>query len=240
MPALLEVEGLSSGYGPVAVLHEIGVRVEARETVSVLGANGAGKSTLVNTIAGLLRSRRGRVVFDGEDVTGLKPEVLARKGLSLVRQGHSVFPWMTVQENLDLGAWLVPDKARIAERTEAVFTMFPVLKERRGQAAGAMSGGEQKMLEIGRSLLLPLKLLMLDEPSLGLGPKIMDLIFERIREFNRTGLAVLLVEQNAYGALGISSRAYVLELGRIGLEGASATLMTDPQVRERYLGVGPV
>jgi branched-chain amino acid transport system ATP-binding protein len=204
--------------------------------VSVLGANGAGKSTLVNTIAGVLQHRGGQVSLDGEDVTGLKPETLARKGLSLVRQGRSVFPYMTVQENLDMGGWLVGDKARIAERLDAVFTMFPVLKERRGQVAGAMSGGEQKMLEIGRSLILPLKLLMLDEPSLGLSPKMMDLIFERIRDFNRSGMAVLLVEQNAYGALGISSRAYVLELGRISLEGTSADLMNDARVREHYLG----
>jgi branched-chain amino acid transport system ATP-binding protein len=235
-PALLEVKGLSSGYGPAAVLHDVALRVEPRETVSVLGANGAGKSTLVNTIAGVLHHRGGQVSLDGEDVTGLKPETLARKGLSLVRQGRSVFPYMTVQENLDMGGWLVGDKARIAERLDAVFTMFPVLKERRGQVAGAMSGGEQKMLEIGRSLILPLKLLMLDEPSLGLSPKMMDLIFERIRDFNRSGMAVLLVEQNAYGALGISSRAYVLELGRISLEGTSADLMNDARVREHYLG----
>ena len=235
-PALLEVEQLSSGYGPAAVLHEVSLHVEARETVSVLGANGAGKSTLVNTIAGVLHRRGGQVTLDGENVTGLKPEALAQKGLSLVRQGRSVFPYMTVQENLDMGGWLVSDKAQRAERLEAVFTMFPVLKERRRQVAGAMSGGEQKMLEIGRSLILPLKLLMLDEPSLGLSPKMMDLIFERIREFNRSGMAVLIVEQNAYGALGISSRAYVLELGHIGLEGTSAELMQDPRVRERYLG----
>lgn len=239
MPALLEVSGLSSGYGPAAVLHDVALRVEARETVSVLGANGAGKSTLVNTIVGVLRRRSGRVILDGEDVTGLKPEVLASKGLSLVRQGRSVFPFMTVQENLDMGGWLVGDKTRIAERRDAVFAMFPILKERRKQVAGAMSGGEQKMLEIGRSLILPLKLLVLDEPSLGLSPKMMDVIFDRIREFNRAGMAVLLVEQNAYGALAISSRAYVLELGRVGLEGTSAELMNDVRVRERYLGVGP-
>ena len=236
MPALLEIEGLTSGYGPVAVLHEVGLRVEAGETVCVLGANGAGKSTLVNTIAGILRPRAGHVRLDGEDVSGLKPEALARKGLSLVRQGRSVFPYMTVQENLDMGGWLMADRARLAERREAIFSMFPVLKERRNQMAGAMSGGEQKMLEIGRSLLMPLKLLMLDEPSLGLSPKMRDLIFARIRDFNRSGLAVLLVEQNAFEALAISSRAYVLELGRIGLEGSSAELMSDRRVREHYLG----
>jgi len=236
MPALLEIEGLTSGYGPVAVLHEVGLRVEAGETVCVLGANGAGKSTLVNTIAGILRPRAGHVRLDGEDVTGLKSEALARKGLSLVRQGRSVFPFMTVEENLDMGGWLLGDRARLAERREAIFGMFPVLRERRHQMAGAMSGGEQKMLEIGRSLVMSLKLLMLDEPSLGLSPKMRDLIFARIRDFNRSGLAVLLVEQNAFEALAISSRAYVLELGRIRLEGRSPELMSDQRVREHYLG----
>jgi branched-chain amino acid transport system ATP-binding protein len=236
MPALLEVKGLSSGYGPVAVVRDVGLYVGPGETVSVLGANGAGKSTLVNTIAGILRGVSGQVIFDGEDVTGLPPEKLARRGLSLVRQGRSVFPFMTVEENLDMGGWLMGDRSRLAERREAVFAMFPVLKERRRQVAGAMSGGEQKMLEIGRSLIAPLKLLMLDEPSLGLSPKMMDLIFSRIGDFNREGMAVLLVEQNAYGALAISARTYVLEVGRVSLEGASADLMNDARVRERYLG----
>jgi branched-chain amino acid transport system ATP-binding protein len=157
--------------------------------------------------------------------------------VSLVRQGRSVFPHMTVQENLDMGAYLVHDRARVRERLDAVFAMFPVLAERRRQVAGAMSGGEQKMLEIGRSLMLPLELLILDEPSLGLGPRMVDAILERIETLNRAGMAVLLVEQNAAAALTISTRAYVLELGRIRLEGPSTALMSDPEVRERYLGV---
>jgi len=234
---LLGVNGLASGYGPVAVLHGVSLAVEPRETVAVLGANGAGKTTLVDTLAGLLSPTGGRVAFDGEDVTGWKPERLAARGLALVRQGRSVFPFMTVQENLDMGAWLVRDRARVAERLEAAFTMFPVLKERRRQLAGAMSGGEQKMLEIARSLMSPMKLLMLDEPSLGLAPLVTELIFERIAALNREGIAVLLVEQNAFGALGVSQRAYVLELGRIRLEGPSARLADDPDVRKHYLGV---
>jgi branched-chain amino acid transport system ATP-binding protein len=237
MPPLLSVSGLSGGYGPVAVLHDVSLTVESRETVAVLGANGAGKTTLVSTVAGILRPTRGRVVFDGEDVTGLKPERLARRGLGLVRQGRSVFPYMTVQENLDLGAFLVRDRARRAQRLEAVFAMFPVLRERRRQLAGAMSGGEQKMLEIGRSLMNPMKLLLLDEPSLGLAPLLTERIFERIAAFNREGLAVLLVEQNAVGALGVSRRAYVLELGRLQLEGLSADLASDPDIRRHYLGI---
>lgn len=237
MPPLLDVSGLSSGYGPVAVLHEVSMAVEARETVAVLGANGAGKSTLVNTVAGVLRPLRGRVHFEGDDVTGLAPETLAARGLCLVRQGRSVFPYMTVQENLDLGAYLVRDRARVAERLEAVFAMFPVLRERRRQPAASMSGGEQKMLEIGRALMNPMKLLVLDEPSLGLAPIVVERIFARLAEFNREGIAVLLVEQNAAGALAVSTRAYVLELGRIRLEGPSAVLARDPDVRRHYLGV---
>ena len=239
MPALLEVRDLSSGYGRVPVLHDVSLTVGDRETVSVLGANGAGKTTLVHTIAGLVRPSRGRVVFHGEDVTGQKPERLAAKGLSLVRQGRSVFPYMSVQENLDMGAYLVGDRAAAEERREAVYRMFPVLRERRKQAAGAMSGGEQKMLEIARSLMFPSKLLILDEPSLGLAPMVVEMLFDRIREFNRTGMTVLLVEQNAFGALRISKRAYVLELGRIRLEDASDRLMSNPEVRARYLGVDP-
>jgi branched-chain amino acid transport system ATP-binding protein len=239
MPALLQVRELSGGYGAVPVLHGVSLAVESEETVAVLGANGAGKTTLVNTLAGVLPAAHGSIVLAGEEVRGLKPEALARRGLSLVRQGRSVFPHMTVQENLDMGAYLVRDRARIRERLEAVFAMFPVLAERRRQMAGAMSGGEQKMLEIGRSLMLPLKLLILDEPSLGLAPRTIDTIFERIQALNRAGMSLLLVEQNAAGALAIAARAYVLDLGRIGMEGPSARLMTDPEVRERYLGLAP-
>jgi branched-chain amino acid transport system ATP-binding protein len=237
MPPLLAVSGLSSGYGPVAVLHDVSITVEPRETVAVLGANGAGKTTLVNTVAGVLRPAGGRVVFDGDDVTGLRPEALARRGLALVRQGRSVFPYMTVQENLDMGAYLVRDRRRAAERLEAVFAMFPVLRERRRQPASAMSGGEQKMLEIGRALMHPMSLLVLDEPSLGLAPLMVERIFAHIATFNREGIAVLLVEQNAAGALAASQRAYVLELGRVRLEGPSARLADDPDVRRHYLGV---
>jgi branched-chain amino acid transport system ATP-binding protein len=237
MATLLQVSELVSGYGKLAVLHDVSLTVEARETVCVLGANGAGKTTLVNTIAGVLRPSRGRIVFDGQEVTGLAPELLARRGLSLVRQGRSVFPYMSVQENLEMGAYLVNDPAARHERLETVFGMFPVLRERRKQAAGSMSGGEQKMLEIGRSLMLPLKLLILDEPSLGLAPRMVETIFEKISELSRSGTTVLLVEQNAFGALRICRRGYVLELGRVQLADASDRLLGNPEVRARYLGV---
>ena len=237
MPALLDVTDVRSGYGNVEVLHGVTVAVEARATVCVLGANGAGKTTLVNTVAGVLPPSSGRVILDGTDVTGLAPEHLAKRGLSLVRQGRSVFPYMTVQENLDVGAYLVRDRSRIAERLDLVFETFPVLKDRRRQFAGSMSGGEQKMLEIGRSLMLPLKLLILDEPSLGLAPIVVDLIFECIGNMNRTGLAVLIVEQNAVCALAAASYGYVLELGRVRTSGPSDQLAADPAIRSAYLGI---
>lgn len=239
MPPLLHVNRLSTGYSTVPVLHDVSLTVNALETVSVLGANGAGKTTLVRAIVGLLRPFHGAIIFDGEDVTSLKPEELARRGLSLVPQGRSVFPHMSVQENLEMGSYLVRDRSSVRERLATVFDLFPILKERQHQLAGAMSGGEQKMLEIGRSLMLPLKLLILDEPSLGLAPILVATIFDRIQKFNRAGLTVLLVEQNAFGALRISGRAYVLELGRIGLEDTSERLLANPEIRAHYLGTSP-
>ncbi|MBI1737433.1 MAG: ABC transporter ATP-binding protein [Candidatus Rokubacteria bacterium] len=239
MAPLLDVSNLTAGWGAVPALHGVSLTVEPLETVCVLGANGAGKSTLVNTIAGMLRPTAGRVVFDGADVTGVAAERLAARGLGLVRQGRSVFPYMTVEENLDMGAYLVRDAAVIDERRRAAFDLFPMLERRRRQLAGSMSGGEQKMLEIARGLMSPLRLLILDEPSLGLAPKMVDLIFERIREFTRLGLTVLLVEQNALGALRIARRGYVLELGRVRLHDTSDRLRETSEVREAYLGLGP-
>lgn len=237
MAALLEISGLWSGYGKVPVLRDISLKVDALETVSVLGANGAGKTTLLNSIAGILKLSQGRILFQGEDVTGHSPERLAGKGLSLVQQGRSIFPFMTVQENLDMGAYLEKDGPSMRSRLEDVFHLFPVLAERRNQGAGSMSGGEQKMLELGRALMLKLKLLMLDEPSLGLAPLIMNAIFRHIREFNRRGMTVLLVEQNVSLALEISHRGYLLELGRIQLEGKKEDLLNNPEVKKYYLGL---
>jgi len=237
MAALLEVNGISSGYGKVSVLQEVSLKVETLETVSVLGANGAGKTTLLNTIAGVLRPSRGKIFFQGEDATGRSPETLAGRGLSLVRQGRSIFPFMTVQENLDMGAYLMKDGPSIRRRLDGVFQLFPVLAERRNQWAGSMSGGEQKMLELGRALMLDLKLLMLDEPSLGLAPLIMNVIFRHIREFRQRGMTVLLVEQNVSLALEISQRGYLLELGRIRLEGEKEELLNNPEIKKYYLGL---
>lgn len=239
MAASLEISGLWSGYGKVSVLQDIFLTVNRLETVSVLGANGAGKTTLLNTIAGVLRPSRGKVIFEGEDVTGHNPETLAGRGLSLVLQGRSIFPFMTVQENLDMGAYLLKDGPAVRSRLDMVFQLFPALAERRTQWAGSMSGGEQKMLELGRALMLELKLLMLDEPSLGLAPLIMNTIFRNIREFNKRGMTVLLVEQNASLALEISHRGYLLELGRIRLEGKREDLLNNPEVKKYYLGLSP-
>jgi len=239
MAGLLEISGLWSGYGKVSVLQDISLTVNRLETVSVLGANGAGKTTLLNTIAGVLKPSGGRVIFEGEDVTGHKPETLAGRGLSLVLQGRSIFPFMTVQENLDMGAYLLKDGPAVRGRLDMVFQLFPVLAERRAQWAGSMSGGEQKMLELGRALMLDLKLLMLDEPSLGLAPLIMNIIFRHIREFPQRGMTVLLVEQNVTLALEISHRGYLLELGRIRLEGKREDLLNNPEVKKYYLGLSP-
>jgi branched-chain amino acid transport system ATP-binding protein len=239
MAASLEISGLWSGYGKVSVLQDISLTVNRLETVSVLGANGAGKTTLMNTIAGVLKPSRGRVIFEGEDVTGHNPETLAGRGLSLVLQGRSIFPFMTVQENLDMGAYLLKDGPAVRSRLDMVFQLFPALAERRTQWAGSMSGGEQKMLELGRALMLELKLLMLDEPSLGLAPLIMNTIFRNIREFNKRGMTVLLVEQNVSLALEISHRGYLLELGRIRLEGKKEDLLNNPEVKKYYLGLSP-
>jgi ABC-type branched-subunit amino acid transport system ATPase component len=239
MAALLEINGLWSGYGKGSVLQDVSLRVEPLETVSVLGANGAGKTTLLNSIAGVIKPSQGKILFKGEDVTGGKPETLAGKGLSLVLQGRSIFPFMTVQENLDMGAYLLKDGPSVRKRLDIVFQLFPALAERKNQWAGSMSGGEQKMLELGRALMLDLKLLMLDEPSLGLAPLIMNTIFRHIREFNQRGLTVLLVEQNVSLALEISHRGYLIELGRIRVEGKKEDLLDNPEVKKYYLGISP-
>ncbi len=238
MPPLLDVRGLRAGYGGAPVLHDVSLTLAELETVCVLGANGAGKTTLVNTIAGVRTPSGGRIELAGEDVTGWSPERLASRGLGLVRQGRSVFPYMTVEENLDMGAYLSADRAGHRERLAAAFELFPALQTRRRQLAGSMSGGEQKMLEIARSLMAPKKLLILDEPSLGLAPILVETIFERIRQLTRHGLTVLLVEQNALGALGISSRGYVLELGRVRLTDSAERLLASSEIRQAYLGTG--
>jgi ABC-type branched-subunit amino acid transport system ATPase component len=233
---LLLAEHLTAGYGRIDILHDVGLAVRPGEIVSVIGPNGAGKSTTFKTIVGFLRPRTGRVVFDGEDITGLRTDLVLRRGLAYVPQGRIVFPQMTVRENLEMGGFIERDRARLAAALERVFTLFPVLHERRRQKAGTMSGGEQQMVAMGRALMTEPKLILLDEPSLGLAPKFVTLIFDKLVEMKATGYTLMLVEQNATRALAIADRGYVLELGRNRFEGPGPQLLTDPEVKRLYLG----
>jgi ABC-type branched-subunit amino acid transport system ATPase component len=233
---LLTAYGITAGYGRLDILHDVSVHVAPGEIVGVIGPNGAGKSTAFKTIVGFLRPRAGRVVFNGEEITGLRPDLVLRRGLAYVPQGRLVFPQMTVLENLEMGAYTVTDPARVAEAFERVYALFPILLERRRQKAGTLSGGEQQMLAIGRALMTTPRLILLDEPSLGLSPKYVTLIFDRLVEMKRAGYTLMLVEQNAARALAIADRGYVLELGKNRLEGAGTALLADPEVKRLYLG----
>jgi ABC-type branched-subunit amino acid transport system ATPase component len=233
---LLIAHGLTAGYGKIDILHELSLDVRAGEIVSIIGPNGAGKSTAFKTVVGFLRPRHGRVLFNGEDITGLRPDLVLRRGLAYVPQGRIVFPQMTVLENLELGAYTVREASRIAAALERVYTLFPVLAERQRQRAGTMSGGEQQMVAIARALMTSPRLILLDEPSLGLSPKFVTLIFDTLVEMKRDGFTLMLVEQNATRALAIADRGYVLELGRNRFEGPGRRLLVDPEVKRLYLG----
>jgi ABC-type branched-subunit amino acid transport system ATPase component len=235
-PALLRAEGLTAGYGKLPILHGVTLEVREGEMVCVIGPNGAGKSTSFKTIVGFLRPTRGRVTFAGGDITGLRPDQVLRIGLAYVPQGRIVFPQMTVLENLDMGAYIERDGRRIREARERVYALFPILAERRRQRAGTMSGGEQQMVAIARALMTTPKLVLLDEPSLGLSPKFVSLIFERLAEMRRAGYTLMVVEQNAARALAVADRGYVLELGRNRFEGTGQGLLADPEVKRLYLG----
>ena len=234
--ALLAAEHLTAGYGKIDILHDVSLHVRPGEIVGVIGPNGAGKSTAFKTIVGFLPPRSGRVLFDGESITGLRPDLVLRRGLAYVPQGRIVFPQMTVLENLEMGAYIERDGARIAAALERVFALFPILDERRRQKAGTMSGGEQQMVAIGRALMTSPRLILLDEPSLGLSPKFVTLIFDKLVEMKHAGFTLMIVEQNAARALAIADRGYVLELGRNRFEGAGRALLEDPDVKALYLG----
>jgi len=234
--ALLELEGVHVYYGHVHALKGIDLVVEEGEIVALLGANGAGKSTTLRAISGLVRPRRGRITFRGQDLTRLPAHRLPALGIAHAPEGRRIFGPLTVDENLTLGAYQRRDARAVEETRRWVFDLFPRLKERRRQLAGTMSGGEQQMLAIGRALMSNPRLLLLDEPSLGLAPLLVRQIFETIREINRQGVTVLLVEQNARAALRLAHRAYVLETGRVALAGPSAELSRDPRMQEVYLG----
>ena len=236
MPTVLRADTLTAGYGKMPILHGVTLEVRHGEMVSVIGPNGAGKSTAFKTIVGFLRPTSGRVVFDGQDITGLRPDQVLARGLAYVPQGRIVFPQMTVLENLEMGAYIERDARRIREAQECVYALFPILGERRRQRAGTMSGGEQQMVAIARALMTTPKLILLDEPSLGLSPKFVSIIFERLTEMKRTGYTLMVVEQNAARALAVADRGYVLELGRNRFEGTGESLLADPEVKRLYLG----
>ncbi len=233
---MLRVDRVHSGYGNIEVLHGVSLHVEESEIVAVIGPNGAGKSTVLKTIMGFLDPTRGRITFEGEDITGLKSYLAVTKGISYIPQGRIVFHDMTVQENLEMGGYTEKDKGRLREALERVYSIFPILEERKDQRAGSLSGGEQQMLAMGRGLVLDPKLVLLDEPSLGLAPKFVDIVFDKIVEMAKLGKTMIIVEQNAARALEIADRGYVLELGRNRYEGTGKELLDSEEVRRLYLG----
>ena len=234
---LLEARDLHVGYGDAPALWGVSLGVASGEIVSVIGPNGAGKTTLINTIAGLLRSRQGELRFDGTDMTRVRAHQFCGHGIALVPEGRRLFPKMSVEENLELGCYLPAARASRTRSLERVYGLFPILRDKRGQLSGELSGGQQQMVAIGRALMAQPRIVLFDEPSLGLAPTIVDDMFDIIARVRDDGAAVLLVEQNVLKALEIADRAYVLEQGRIVSEGLPADLMAQPHIREAYLGV---
>ncbi|MEA2349256.1 MAG: branched-chain amino acid transport system ATP-binding protein, partial [Thermoleophilaceae bacterium] len=234
--ALLEVADIHTYYGNIEALKGISLEVEQGEIVTLIGSNGAGKSTTLRSISGLTPPREGSIKFDGQEIGETPAELVVSLGISLSPEGRHIFPRMTVRENLDLGAYLRKDSNGIGQDLERVFDLFPRLKEREKQKAGTMSGGEQQMLAIGRALMAQPKLLLLDEPGMGLAPILVERIYETIREINKQGTTILLVEQNANFALEVAARGYVLETGTVALADRSAALRENPDVQKAYLG----
>ena len=233
---MLSIENISVNYGAIEALRGVSIHVEKGEVVTLIGANGAGKTTTLRTITGLLEPREGRITFEGEDIAGKPTHKLVARGISMSPEGRGVFANLSVRENLQMGAYLQKNRSEIASGMNRIFEMFPRLKERESQKAGTLSGGEQQMLAMGRALMSRPRLLLLDEPSLGLAPLVVHTIFEAIEEIRGKGTTILLVEQNANAALSHSDRAYVLETGHIVMEGSSKELANDPRIKEAYLG----
>jgi branched-chain amino acid transport system ATP-binding protein len=234
---MLEVENIHTYYGNIQALKGISLTVEEGEIVTLIGANGAGKTTTLRTISGLLKPREGKVTLEGEDLTDCKAHQIVYKGVAMVPEGRGVFAKLTVAENLDMGAYHRSDRAGIAEDLERVFNLFPRLKERRNQVGGTLSGGEQQMLATARAMMARPRLLLMDEPSMGLAPVLVEDVFDRIQEINREGTTILLVEQNALMALQIADRGYVLQTGEIVLSDTADGLRQDPMVQKAYLGM---
>jgi branched-chain amino acid transport system ATP-binding protein len=234
--ALLEVDGVAASYGSFPALSDVTLSVGAGEIVALLGPNGAGKSTLIRCISGLLRPRAGVIRWAGASMAGVPAHVIVERGIAVVPEGRRLFASMTVQEHLDLGAFAPHARAEHARRLDEVHAIFPVLRERRAQLVRSLSGGQQQMVAIGRALMAAPRLLILDEPSLGLAPRIVESILAVLREINARGVSILLVEQNVHAALGLAHRAYILESGRVAGEGSGRALLADPHVRRAYLG----
>jgi branched-chain amino acid transport system ATP-binding protein len=239
MSHILEVRNLETFYGPVMALRGVSIEVPEGQIVTILGANGAGKTTLMKTVSGALAPHKGIIQFRGERIDGKEPDVLVQKGLAHVPEGREVFPFLSVAENLAMGAYTRRDKAEVARDVEMVYDYFPILKERRSQSAGTLSGGQQQMLSIGRGLMSRPALMLLDEPSLGLSPLLVQEIFTIVRRLNKEqGVTILLVEQNAQVALQTADYGYVLEIGRIVMAGSAEKLLNSDDIREFYLGHG--
>lgn len=233
---MLKLEGVHTYYNRIEALKGVSLKIERGEIVCLIGANGAGKSTTLMTISGIHKNSRGKIEFEGKNITNSPPQKRVGAGISQVPEGRRIFPELTVLENLQIGAYLRKDKAQISDDLERSFELFPVLKDRRHQRGGTLSGGEQQMLAIARGLMSQPKLLLLDEPSLGLAPMMVEKIFSIIEQINQNGTTIFIVEQNAYMALSISNRGYVMETGNITIEGDAKSLLTDERVRKAYLG----
>lgn len=236
MSTILEIKDLNVHYGAIHAIHGINIKVEEGEIVTLIGSNGAGKTTTLHTISGLIRPTSGQVLFSGEQIQGIPAHKIVAKGLAQSPEGRMVFPGLTVGENLEMGAFLRKDKPGISADLRKMFTLFPRLEERRKQLAGTLSGGEQQMLAIARAYMAKPRLLLLDEPSLGIAPILVQSIFDAIVEINKSGTTVLLVEQNAYAALKIANRGYVLTTGEIAMQGPSAELIANDEIKKAYLG----
>ena len=233
---MLELNRINTFYGKIQALRDVSLKVEDGEIVTLIGANGAGKSTTLMSICGVIHPRSGEILFEGKPIQQLPAPDIVKRGISQVPEGRLIFPELTVRENLDLGAFLRRDKKGIADDMEYVFQLFPILRERVSQTGGTLSGGEQQMLAMGRALMSNASMLMLDEPSMGLSPLLVQEIFDIIRNIHKEGMTILLVEQNAQMALSVADRAYVLETGRVVMDGTGAELLTNERVRSAYLG----
>jgi len=233
---VLRLEDVHAYYGTIHALRGVSLEVKEGQIVCLIGANGAGKSSTLMAISGILRPSAGRIIFEGEDLVEVPPHAIVRRGLSQVPEGRRIFSKLTVLENLEMGAYARVDAARVRSDLDRIFGLFPLLEERRSQLGGTLSGGEQQMLAIGRALMVRPRLLLMDEPSLGLAPKLVETIFEVIRQINAQGTTIFLVEQNAHMALSIAARGYVMEVGRVVLEDDAANLLANQDVRKAYLG----